>query len=48
MIHTISTTNRSDNVYGQVWINGVTNQPGATPGLRAAAWLWPTGQQPGE
>ncbi len=31
MTHTISAVNRTDNVYGQVWIDGVTSQPGATP-----------------
>jgi hypothetical protein len=35
MTHTISAINRTDNAYGQVWIDGVTNQPGPTPGLRA-------------
>ncbi len=35
LTHTISAVNRTDNVYGQVWIDGVTNQPGQTPTLRA-------------
>lgn len=44
--HIISTTNRTDNVYGQVWIDGVTNQPGATPGLRAQLGYGPQGSDP--
>ena len=31
MTHTISAVNRTDNVYGQVWIDGATSQPGPTP-----------------
>ncbi len=41
--HTISAVNRTDNIYGQVWIDGVTNQPGPTPGLRAQVGFGPTG-----
>ncbi|HEY6072239.1 MAG TPA: alpha-amylase family glycosyl hydrolase, partial [Anaerolineales bacterium] len=44
--HTISVTNRTENIYGQVWIDGVTNQPGATPGLRAQAGFGPVGSNP--
>jgi glycosidase/fibronectin type 3 domain-containing protein len=44
--HTISTTDRTDDVYGQVWIDGVTNQPGATPGLIAQAGFGPVGSNP--
>ena len=44
--HIISTTNRTDNVYGQVWIDGVTNQPGATPSLRAQLGFGPDGSNP--
>jgi hypothetical protein len=29
--HTISVTNRTDSVYGQVWIDGATSAPGQTP-----------------
>ena len=47
LTHTISVTTRTDNVYGQVWIDGVTNQPGATPALTRAAWFRPSGQRPG-
>jgi len=44
--HTISAVNRTDNVYGQVWIDGVTNLPGATPSLRAQLGYGPTGSNP--
>jgi glycosidase len=44
--HTISTTDRTDNVYGQVWIDGVTNQPGATEGLRAQLGFGSDGSNP--
>ncbi len=44
--HTISAVNRTDNVYGQVWIDGVTNQPGATPGLVAQLGFGPDGSDP--
>jgi glycosidase len=46
MSHTISTVNRTDTAYGQVWIDGVTNQPGATPGLRAQLGFGPDGSNP--
>ncbi|MGE5156111.1 MAG: alpha-amylase family glycosyl hydrolase, partial [Betaproteobacteria bacterium] len=42
----ISTVNRTANVYGQVWIDGVTDQPGAAPGLRAQAGYGPVGSNP--
>jgi len=44
--HTISTVSRTDNVYGQVWIDGVTNQPGPTPGLMAQLGFGPEGSNP--
>ena len=44
--HTISAVNRTNNVYGQVWINGVTNQPGQTPSLRAQLGFGPQGSDP--
>jgi glycosidase len=44
--HTISAINRTDNVYGQVWIDGATNQPGATPSLRAQLGFGPAGSNP--
>jgi hypothetical protein len=46
MTHTISALNRTDTAYGQVWIDGVTNQPGATPGLRAQLGFGPDGTNP--
>ena len=47
MTHTISAIDRTDTAYGQVWIDGVTSQPGATPGLRAQLGFGPTGSQAG-
>lgn len=44
--HTISAVNRTDNVYGQVWIDGVTNQPGQTDGLRAQLGFGPGNSDP--
>ena len=46
MTHTISASTRTDNAYGQVWIDGVTNQPGATPGLTAQLGFGPVGSDP--
>jgi glycosidase len=46
LTHTISTTDRTDNVYGQVWIDGATNQPGATPTLMAQLGYGPDGSNP--
>jgi hypothetical protein len=46
MAHTISTTTRTDTAYGQFWIDGVTSQPGATPGLRAQLGFGPDGSNP--
>jgi hypothetical protein len=36
----------TDNVYGQVWIDGVTSLPGVTPGLRAQLGFGPEGTDP--
>ena len=44
--HTISVIQRTDNVYGQVWIDGVTNQAGRTPSLRAQLGFGPDGSNP--
>jgi len=33
--YTVSPVDRTDPIYGQVWIDGITSQPGATPGLAA-------------
>jgi glycosidase/fibronectin type 3 domain-containing protein len=46
MIHTISAVVRTDNAYGQVWIDGVTNQAGQAPGLRAQLGFGPDGSNP--
>ncbi|GAP12334.1 glycosidase [Longilinea arvoryzae] len=43
--HTIGTT-PTENIYGQVWINGITAAPGATPGLRAQVGYGPDGSSP--
>lgn len=44
--HTISAVNRTENIFGQVWIDGVTSQPGVTPTLRAQAGFGPDGSNP--
>ncbi|HZM22688.1 MAG TPA: alpha-amylase family glycosyl hydrolase, partial [Anaerolineales bacterium] len=46
MTHTISVTDRTDNAYGQVWIDGVTNQSGVTEGLLAQLGFGPDGSDP--
>jgi glycosidase len=46
MTHTISVVDRTDNAYGQVWIDGATNQPGATPSLKAQLGFGPQGTDP--
>jgi hypothetical protein len=46
MTHTINTTDRTDNAYGQVWIDGVTNQSGVTPNLLAQLGYGPDGSNP--
>jgi glycosidase len=46
MVHTISVINRTNNAYGQVYIDGITNQPGATPTLRAQLGFGPSGTNP--
>ncbi len=45
MTHTIGLT-PTDFFYGQVWIDGVTHQPGATPGLLAQVGFGPTDTPP--
>jgi glycosidase len=44
--HTISATDETDTIYGQIWINGVTSDAGATPGVRAQVGYGPDGTQP--
>jgi hypothetical protein len=46
MNHTISAINRTENAYGQVWIDGATYQPGATESLRAHLGFGPSGSDP--
>jgi glycosidase/fibronectin type 3 domain-containing protein len=46
MTYTISAISRTADAYGQVWIDGVTNQPGATPSLRAQLGSGPEGSNP--
>ena len=43
---TISAVRRTPNIYGQIWIDGVTNLPGPTPGLRAQVGFGPSGSDP--
>jgi glycosidase len=45
--HTIGTT-PTENIYGQVYISGVTQAPGATPGLLAQIGYGPDGSDPRE
>jgi len=40
---TISAADRTPNIYGQIWIDGVTSQPGPTPGLKAQVGFGPPG-----
>ncbi|MFZ0548439.1 MAG: carbohydrate-binding module family 20 domain-containing protein, partial [Candidatus Promineifilaceae bacterium] len=44
--HTIGFGSYTDNVYGQVWIDGVTGQPGPTDGLWAQLGFGPEGSNP--
>jgi glycosidase len=46
LTHTISATHRTDNVYGQVWIDGVTSQPGPALSLTAQLGFGPDGSNP--
>ncbi len=46
MEQTISAVNRTVDAYGQVWIDGVTNLPGATPTLQAQLGFGPAGTDP--
>jgi len=44
--HTISALNPTESIYGQVWIDGETSQPGATQGLLAQVGYGPDGSNP--
>ncbi|HEU4323828.1 MAG TPA: alpha-amylase family glycosyl hydrolase [Roseiflexaceae bacterium] len=46
LTHTISTVNRTSDVYGQVFIADATQQPGRTPTLRAQLGFGPQGSNP--
>jgi fibronectin type 3 domain-containing protein len=46
MTHIISAVDRTDNAYGQVWIDGVTSLPGPTPSLLAQLGYGPEGSDP--
>ena len=46
MNHTVSAVNRTPTAYGQVWIDGATSAPGATPTLRAQLGFGPDGSDP--
>ncbi|MGH3071233.1 MAG: alpha-amylase family glycosyl hydrolase [Gaiellaceae bacterium] len=46
LAHTISVTDRTDDVYGQVWIDGATSAPGPTDGLIAQLGFGPDGSSP--
>lgn len=46
MTHEVSAIDRTDNVYGQVWIDGVTSAPGPTESLRAQLGFGPDGSNP--
>ena len=46
MSHEISAIDRTDNVYGMVWIDGETNRSGATPSLTAQLGFGPNGSNP--
>jgi len=46
IVHTISTSTRTENIYGQIWIDGVTSAPGPTEGLMAQVGYGPDGATP--
>jgi glycosidase len=46
IVHTISALNPTENIYGQVWIDGETSQPGPTEGLIAQVGYGPDGSLP--
>ncbi len=46
LTHTISPSNRTASVYGQVWINGATSAAGPTQGLIAQLGYGPVGSNP--
>jgi hypothetical protein len=48
LTHTLSAITRTEVIYGQVWIDSVTDQPGATPALRAQLGFGPQGSDPAD
>ncbi len=46
IVHTISALDPTENIYGQVWIDGHTYLPGATEGLIAQVGFGPDGSDP--
>jgi hypothetical protein len=46
--HIISTMTPTADIYGQIWIGGVTDQPGQAPAIRAQVGYGPDGSQPGD
>jgi hypothetical protein len=46
LAHTVSATNATESVYGQVWIEGVTSKPGPTAKLIAQLGYGPEGADP--
>lgn len=47
IVHTISALTPTENIYGQVWIDGYTDNPGPTEGLIAQVGYGPDGSDPG-
>jgi glycosidase len=48
IVHTISALDPTENIYGQVWIDGYTDQPGLTEGLIAQVGYGPDGSDPAD
>jgi glycosidase len=46
IVHTISALTPTENIYGQVWIDGHTDNPGPTEGLIAQVGYGPDGSDP--
>jgi hypothetical protein len=46
IVHTISASDPTENIYGQVWIDGYTQTIGPTPGLWAQVGYGPDGSDP--
>lgn len=46
LTHTISATNRTELVYGQIWVDGLTGLPGPAAGILAQVGYGPVGSDP--